>query len=80
MVALKGIHNETLRPHPLARLPACLPALSRLRVLVLSDEHLERRTANSLLGCLTALTELEELVMPEARVRALWVIRPAYRS
>ncbi|GIL77607.1 hypothetical protein Vretimale_6808 [Volvox reticuliferus] len=69
MVALKGIHNETLRPHPLARLPSTLGALSRLRVLLISDEHMEKRTANAILGSLTALTGLEELVMPEARTR-----------
>ncbi|GLC42805.1 hypothetical protein PLESTB_001419700 [Pleodorina starrii] len=69
MVALKGIHNETLRPHPLARLPSTLAALSRLRCLVVSDTHLEKRTANGILGALPALTQLTELVMPEARTR-----------
>eukprot|EP00198_Chlamydomonas_reinhardtii_P001356 XP_001690692.1 predicted protein [Chlamydomonas reinhardtii] len=34
MVALRGIHNETLRGHPLARLPASLSQLTALRILV----------------------------------------------
>ncbi|KAG2439487.1 hypothetical protein HXX76_004841 [Chlamydomonas incerta] len=69
MVALRGIHNETLRVHPLARLPAALTNLTALRILVVSDQHLELRTANALLGCLPALPHLEELVMPEARTK-----------
>ncbi len=33
-VALRGIHNETLRGRPLARLPETLTALTQLRDLV----------------------------------------------
>ncbi|KAG2501953.1 hypothetical protein HYH03_000451 [Edaphochlamys debaryana] len=69
MVALRGIHNETLRGHPLARLPGALGALTGLKVLVVSDQHLEVRTANAILGALAGLPALEELVMPEARTR-----------
>ncbi|KXZ52351.1 hypothetical protein GPECTOR_10g985 [Gonium pectorale] len=69
MVALRGIHNETLRGRPLSRLPAVLPGLAALRVLLISDPHLEIRTANACLGALAGLTGLEELTMPEARTR-----------
>ena len=36
-----------------------------------SDQHIETRTCNALLGALPGLPHLEELVMPEARVRKL---------
>ncbi|GFR43437.1 hypothetical protein Agub_g4519 [Astrephomene gubernaculifera] len=70
MVALRGIHSETLRGHPLSRLPAALACLTGLRVLAVSDEHLGVRTANAVLGALGGSCRgLEELVMPEARTR-----------
>lgn len=68
MVALRGIHNETLRGHPLKALGPSLAGLTRLRSLLVSDPHLELRTANAILGCMGGLAQLEDLVMPEARV------------
>lgn len=70
MVALRGIHNETLRGHPLKALGPSLAGLTRLRSLLVSDPHLELRTANAILGCMGGLAQLEDLVMPEARVGA----------
>jgi hypothetical protein len=51
-------------------------ACARVAAGQVSDQHIETRTCNALLGALPALPHLEELVLPEARVGA-WELEEA---